>query len=278
MRERVVLVVVAARATRRKAEEDGCCRIDAVNHVLRCELLRNDSAFGVAAMVAIEPGGNHLIPGRHRQQIACQLFNRELVEWHVAVEGIDHPVAPPPHVTLAIALVAVAVGIAGSFQPGIRHALAIAKRSQQSVHHLLESLRRLVGAEGIELRGRRRQANEIQAHAAQPGRAFGFLRRRQAFMFQPVQHECIDGIAHPGLLSHGRQHWPLRLLEGPVALPPGTLRNPLFQQLDFARGERLGLAWHPDVGIVGQDERHQIAGARIARNNGATARHQLRLC
>ena len=63
------------------------------------------------------------------QQVAGELLDRELVERHVAVEGVDHPVAPPPHVALAVGLVAVGVGIAGRVEPAGRHPLAVARRS-----------------------------------------------------------------------------------------------------------------------------------------------------
>ena len=76
-------------------------------------------------MVAIEPRGDALIERRIRQQIARKLFDDELIERHVAVEGFDHPVAPAPHFPIPIHLVTVRVGIARCIQPAERHSLRI---------------------------------------------------------------------------------------------------------------------------------------------------------
>ena len=117
LRNRVVLVIVAARAANRHAQEHGTGGVDAIDDVFHRVLLRNDSAFRVAAMIAIEPGGDPLIQRGIRQQVAGELFDRELVVRHVAIERIDHPIAPSPHEPRAVPLIAVAVGIARRFEP-----------------------------------------------------------------------------------------------------------------------------------------------------------------
>ena len=64
LRDRVVLVVVAAGAADRQAEPDGGGGLDAVDDVLDGVLLGDDAALGVAAMVAVEAGGDLLVERR----------------------------------------------------------------------------------------------------------------------------------------------------------------------------------------------------------------------
>ena len=150
-----------------------------------------------AAMVAVEAGGDLLVERRVRQQVAGELLDRELVERHVAVEGVDHPVAPAPHRPVAVALVAVGVGVAGARRASGRHALAVARRGEQAIDHLLVGVRRLVREEGIDLRGRRRQAGQVERDAADQRRPVGLGRRRQPFLFEAGQDEGVDADCGP---------------------------------------------------------------------------------
>ena len=78
LRERIVLVVVAAGAAERQAEPHGRGRLHAVDDVLDGVLLGDDAAFGVAAVVAVEAGGDPLVErgvraaGRRR---VCSMVN-----------------------------------------------------------------------------------------------------------------------------------------------------------------------------------------------------------
>ena len=51
----------------------------------------------LVAMIAVETRRDLLVERRVRQQVARDLLDRELIERHVAVERVDHPVAPRPH-------------------------------------------------------------------------------------------------------------------------------------------------------------------------------------
>src|SRR5436190_1290502 len=64
--KRIVFVVVAAAASQCEAEPDGGGRFNAVGNVLDGVFLRNDAAFGVPAVVAVESGGNPLVQRRLR--------------------------------------------------------------------------------------------------------------------------------------------------------------------------------------------------------------------
>src|SRR5262245_4494742 len=67
LRKWIVLVVVAARAAESQAKPDGSRRFDAIGHVFDGILLGNNAPFGVAAMVAVEAGGDPLGQRRLRQ-------------------------------------------------------------------------------------------------------------------------------------------------------------------------------------------------------------------
>ena len=124
---RVVLVVVATRATHRESEPNRRGGFDTVDGVLNLILIGIGAVLGVAAMVAVESGGDQLVERWVRQLVAGKLLDRELIEWHVAVECLDHPITPAPHVALLIVLVAVGVGVAGGVKPAKSHALAVAR-------------------------------------------------------------------------------------------------------------------------------------------------------
>ena len=129
LRDRVVLVIVAAGAADRQPQPDRGRRVEPVDRVLDQELFGNDARLReLARWLRLKPVAMSWSSVGVGEQVAGQLLDRELVERHVAVEGVDHPIAPAPHVPLLVALVAVGVGIAGRIEPVGRHALAIARR------------------------------------------------------------------------------------------------------------------------------------------------------
>ena len=120
-------MIVAAGAAHGQAEPDDRCCLYSIGHVLHSKLLGHDAAFGVGAVIAMKAGGNLLGCGGIGQQIPGDLLDGELIEGHVAIERVDHPIAPAPHAALAIALIAVGVGVARGVQPPGGHSLAIAR-------------------------------------------------------------------------------------------------------------------------------------------------------
>ena len=77
-------------------------------------------------MISIETGGNPLFERGVGEQVTGELFDRKLVEGHVAVDGCEHPVTPAPHVAGSIVLVAAGVSVAGRVEPGGRVMFAVA--------------------------------------------------------------------------------------------------------------------------------------------------------
>ena len=99
---------------------------------------------------------------RRRQQVAGDLEPDEIRIGHVAIEGLDDPVAVAPgfaEVALRGQLDQVAgIGVADDVEPVPAPPLAIGRRGQQPVHHPREGVGRRVGQERLDLLGGRRQA------------------------------------------------------------------------------------------------------------------------
>ena len=159
------------------------------------------------------------------QQIAGELLDRELVERQVPVEGVDHPVAPGPHVALAVDVVAVRVGVAGRVEPRHGHALAVVRRLQQRVDALLVGVRRAVGEKGVDLGRRRRQPRQIERHAAEQRRLVGLGRGRQPLALQPREDELIDRVPDPLRFPDRRQDPAGPAAYRPSACPTSRLRQ-----------------------------------------------------
>ena len=134
LRNRVVLVVVAAGTLHGQAQKRLAKRTGAVGHVFGAVFLVNDAAFLALRVVAVETGGNERVAARIGQQVAGQLPRHEVSEWQVLVECADHPVTVRKRVAHPVVLVAVAVGVARHIHPVGGHAFAVVRRGQQPVH------------------------------------------------------------------------------------------------------------------------------------------------
>ena len=225
-------------------------------------------------MIAVEAGGDALIERGIGQQIAGQLLDGEAVERQIAVEGVDHPIAPAPHVARPVGLVAVGVAVARRFHPAEGHALAIARRRQQTIDHLAVGVGRSILKKRVDLRGRGRKAGQVQAHAAQQRRLVGLGGGVKSLAFEPGENEAVDGIAHP-LLVANRGIWrPPGRDERPEGLPAGPLRDPAANPFDFGGLQRgasgIGRR-HADRGVRGSHAPDEFAPLRIARHDGEAA-------
>ena len=108
----IVLVVVTAGASHRHCHPDRRDCLDSVHHVFGVVFRRDRAAFVIDHVVPIEAGGNFLLLGRVRKQVACELFDSELIEGLVLIECLNHPVPPLPHVASSVDMEAVGVGVA----------------------------------------------------------------------------------------------------------------------------------------------------------------------
>jgi hypothetical protein len=122
----IELVVVAMSAAKREAEPRDADRIDAIGDVLDAIFLFDDAAFGIDDVIAKETGGNALVERGIGEQVPGDLLGDELVVGEIAVEALDHPVAPAPHRAGRIVIESMSVGVAGHVEPIEGHALAVA--------------------------------------------------------------------------------------------------------------------------------------------------------
>ena len=134
-------MIVAARARQREAEEHRAHRLHTIGHVFHNPFVRNRATLRVDAVVAVEARGHLREKIAVRQQVARHLFGHKPIKRHIVIERLDQPIAPHPHVTQSIVLVAVRIGIPRSLHPAQRHVLAIARRSQQPVDRFFIRIR-----------------------------------------------------------------------------------------------------------------------------------------
>ena len=99
---------------------------------------------------------------RFRQQIASQLLNCELIERQVAIKGVDDPLAPASHVSAVVDVIPVRVREPRRIEPIERHSLAVMRRLEQPINHLLVCVRIAIVQEVINLRDGRRQSRQIE--------------------------------------------------------------------------------------------------------------------
>ena len=194
-------MVVASGTAEGEPHEDRRRGLHAIDDILDGILFGNDSAFAVAAMIAVETRGDLLIERGTWKHVAGNLLQGELVERQVAVERVDHPVAPPPHVSLGVGLIAVGVGIARGIEPVRRHPFSISRRRQQAIDDFLVGVGRVVVQERVDFGRRRRQAGQVQAHATDERGAVGFRSGDVALLLEPIQNEEINLISRPCRVS-----------------------------------------------------------------------------
>ena len=149
---------------------------------------------------------------------------------HVAVEGLNDPIAVRPHLAIVVEMDAVRVGIAGVIEPVAPAMFAPVGRLQQFVNQLVVSFRRAVGREAFHQVGLGRQPREIEADAAGQRPGIGRRGRLQTGCFELRQYEPVDRIADPSAVLHFRQFGSLRGDESPVQLILGPLGHPAPQE------------------------------------------------
>ncbi len=228
-RDRIELMRVALRAAEGQPEPGGAHGVHAVEDVIDAGFFRVAAAFAVGHVIAMEAGRELLLGGGVREEVAGELLEGETIVRHVAVEGVDDPVAPRPVVAGGVRLEAVGVRVTRGIQPPHGHAFAVMGRGQQAVDRPLVRVRGLVGEEGLGLGFGRRQAGEVEGKPTQQGVARGFGRGLESFGGELPADEVVDGVAgHGGLLGR---------FEGPVASPDGAFGDPATEDVDLRRGQ-----------------------------------------
>ena len=207
----------------------------------------------------------------------------KLIERHVLVVGVDHPVAVAPHLARSVGLVPAGVGVAGAVQPLGGHPLAVSGRLEHAVDVPLEGVGRVVAEDGGNIAVRRGQPGQIERDAAEQREDVGLGRGLPAVLLEPGLDEVVDRVADPLGAGHRRYRLPLGRDEGPVRLPFGPLIDPQPQGLDLAgvegilvgarhdRGVQAQPVGHPDAGVAGADPVDQQAFVGVAGRDDRTA-------
>ena len=273
----VVLMIVAAGALDRQSHEGVAGGHHAVVDTVLAELLGDRTTLECHAVQTVEGRGDPLVLGRVGQEIAGELFRQETVVGQVVVERAQDPVSPRPGEHPLVARVAPGVGVAREVHPGHGQVFAVARGGQQRIDLLLESVRGLVGQEGVDLRGGRRQTGQHQGDAAQPRRAVGRGVRAEAGGFGLGEDEAIERVLGPVGGLHRRGGVLLGADERPVRVVLRALRDPAREDVLLGRGERpVQLRRRHDlVGVRGVETRDDGAALQIARHDGRIAALQL---
>ncbi len=262
---------MALRAADGQPQPDGPGRVDAVHCRLDAELFRVGAPLLIDQRVAVKAGGHELRLAGARQQIAGQLFDREAVERHVVVQGLDHPVAIGPHFALAVDRIAVRVGVARLVEPVPAPALAVVGRGEQAVDQRLVSRGTFIFDEPLDLVRRRQQSDQVEIDAANQRRSIGRGRRRQSFGFQPRQNELVDRVTDPGLVFDLGRSLACQGKQRPMAFVLGSLFNPAAQGCHVVGRQTrlLALGGRHHLVVVGRaDPFDQDAFVRLAGHDG----------
>ena len=291
-RDRIELVIVAARAGDSEAHEAAGNDIDAVV----------DDVVLVAKKTTAEREEAHRGERRfvvaERELVGGELLHEKLVERLVVVERADDVVAirvGKRKAALGIAHeVALRVGVARDIEPEAAPAFAVARRGEKTIHDTGVGIGRAVFEKCLHLGGRRREAGEIVGDATEEGARVGGWSRRKFFRGELCEDEGVDGILDFGFsifdcgdrgLGDG--------LEGPVLAGArhvhrgrfggGGARvgrahfHPLLKGGDFFRGEFAAFFFrrHLEVFVGIADGRDEETFFRIAGDEGGAGRAAL---
>ncbi|SVB96945.1 uncharacterized protein METZ01_LOCUS249799 [marine metagenome] len=136
----------------------------------------------------------------------------------------------------------------------------------QGVHHLFAGVFRIVGQESVQLLHRGRQAEQVEAHAAQPTGLVGGFGKGQAALLEAAQGEVVDGVADELLGLDRGQVGPLRLNVGPVVGVLSALLYPATQGFDLGLGQAFALWRHAVLAAIGHATDH-FAVVGLARSH-----------
>ena len=239
-RDRVELVVVAAGAGDRQAEERLRQHVDLVvdaTHPLlahvhrRVRPLAQEEESGAEDRLVRAVGG---VPPGVFHEVARDVLDDEAVIGHVGVERPDDVIAIGVGADdVVVELVPGRLGVPHQVEPVPPPALAVVGRREQAIDDLLEGVRGAVGEEGVDLRDRRRQADQVERQAPEERPLVGVRGGLEALRLQAVEQEAIDGVPRPSRALDRRGFRRPDGLEAPV------LRA--FLEVECLGGRGLGL-------------------------------------
>ena len=279
-RDRVVLVVVAARAFEREPQERGPQGRHTICDPLLPKLLGNRAALFGHAMQSPKRSRDAIVDRRVFAKVACCDAFDELVVRHVAAQRAQQPIAPRPRAHLAVGLVAVGVRVARKVKPRRRHVLRRGVAVEHRSHETFVLRARRIGRERIGVFRLRRQSRQRERRTAQQRSRLGARRRTRAARFELREHERIEWIDWPlrvvdvGHFGGNRRHKrPMRRIA--AALLDPTLQRSLLvlRQRPLELGRR-----HHVVFVVREDALHEFTRVHVAGRdrNGAGLQRRAR--
>ena len=226
-------MVVALGAAGGEAEPCAADGADAVAGIFRKVFLVLCAALAGHEVQAEEAGGDFLLLGRVRDEVAGELLTGEHIEALVRVEGVDHVIAEREDAGVLVAVVADGIGVADGVEPGDGHALAVAKGGEEAIHLFFVGVGGFVGKEGLKFLGGRREAGQVEGKAAKQGGLVGGWGGFQAVLGEVRADEGVDGVfrirlRHGGFRDGG---------EGPVLLVFSALLDPAGDEVFFLFGK-----------------------------------------
>ena len=267
-------MVVALGAVGGEAEVDPAHGLHAIGGVVGEVLLDDGTALVGGDVAALQAGRDELVFGGLGQEVAGELFDGELIEGLVAIEGLHDPVAIGPHLAVSVEVQSVRVGVARGIEPVAGAVLAVGGGGEEFVD---QRIKLRVAEAGVRLRsifgeqfGRRRQAGEVEADTTHERRGVGFRRGLESVGGELGGDEAVDGVLGPGGVGDFRQRGLLRGDERPVRLPGGALFDPALDQRDLGGLEGLVLLGrrHDLLFVLGDDALEERALVRLALDDG----------
>ena len=198
LEDRVELVVVAAGAVDRQAEEGLADGAEDVLHLVGSNNRLHNRALLVLPGGVISP--RHKEPRRLRragvigpEHVARDLQAGELVIRHVAIQRLDDPVAISPGVRAELVVfVPVALAVTSQVEPPSRPADAVLWRFEQPIDQPRIGIGGVVPGECIDLVGRGRQSDQVEAQAPDERQPVGFRGGGHPFGGQLLGQEGVD--------------------------------------------------------------------------------------
>ncbi len=217
LRNRVGLVVVAARTADGQPEEGRTQGVDAVGDRFVAPLRLDRAAFVGHPVQPPERRRRARLLVGIGQQVAGHKFVDEARPRAVLVQRLQQPVAPRPRAALEVRLVAEGVGEAREVEPRRREVFGGGVSGQQFVDAPFVGVGPCVGDVAGDFGGRRRQAGQRQVDAAQLHKRRGRRRRPAANGGERLLHVAVERIARrPPGIAECRRGRCARRREGPV--------------------------------------------------------------
>src|SRR5690606_20299712 len=100
------------------------------------------------------------------------------------------------------------------------------RRGEEAVNGFFKSVGGFVGEEGVDLLEGGRQADEVEADAAEEGFAGGFGRGRDTLAFETREDESVDRGLRPVRVLNGGRFAARGRHKGPMLAPRGAFLDP----------------------------------------------------